>query len=85
MEGRAEKTRERVGLEQQLANNAEQLAFVQRKLNEVSAGSSRTERDAVIVVDKADAAPGLTLRGPSIPSGWTCSSPWTRRGRWSLS
>src|SRR6516164_992710 len=58
MEGRAEKTRERVGLEQQLANNSEQLAFVQRKLNEVSAGSSRTERDAVIVVDKADAAPG---------------------------
>src|SRR5215469_13304725 len=58
MEGRAEKTRERVALEQQLANNAEQLAFVQRKLNEVSAGSSRTERDAVIVVDKANAAPG---------------------------
>src|SRR6516225_872885 len=58
MEGRAEKTRDRVGLEQQMANNTEQLAFVQRKLNEVSAGSSRTERDAVIVVDKANAGPG---------------------------
>jgi hypothetical protein len=58
MEGRAEKTKDRVNLEQQLANNAEQLAFVQRKLNEMSAGSSRTERDAVIVVDKSNAAPG---------------------------
>ncbi len=58
MEGRAEKTKEKVGLEQQLANNQEQLGFVQRKLNEISAGSSRTERDAVIVVDKSNAAPG---------------------------
>jgi hypothetical protein len=58
MEGRSEKTKDKVNLEQQLANNAEQLAFVQRKLNEMSAGSSRTERDAVIVVDKTNAAPG---------------------------
>jgi hypothetical protein len=47
-----------VSLQQQLETNAEQLEFVQRKLREMSAGTSRTERDAVIVVDKANGAPG---------------------------
>jgi hypothetical protein len=58
MEGRGEKTKEMVSLQQQLENNAEQLEFVQRKLREMSAGTSKTERDAVIVVDKSNAAPG---------------------------
>jgi hypothetical protein len=58
MDGRGEKTKEMVGLQQQLETNAEQLEFVQRKLREMSAGTSKTERDAVIVVDKANAAAG---------------------------
>lgn len=58
MDGRGEKTKEMVGLQQQLENNAEQLEFVQRKLREMSAGTSKTERDAVIVVDKANGAAG---------------------------
>ncbi|HEY7153569.1 MAG TPA: mucoidy inhibitor MuiA family protein [Gemmataceae bacterium] len=58
MDGRGEKTKEMVGLQQQLENNAEQLQFVQRKLRELSAGTSKTERDAVIVVDKANGAAG---------------------------
>jgi hypothetical protein len=58
MDGRTERTKEMVGLQQQMEANAEQLEFVQRKLQEMSAGTSRTERDAVIVVDKANAAPG---------------------------
>jgi hypothetical protein len=44
--------------EQALQQNAEALAFAQRQLAELSAGSSRTEIDAVIVVDKAGAAAG---------------------------
>jgi hypothetical protein len=44
--------------EQALQKNAEDLAFAQRQLAELSAGSSRTEIDAVIVVDKAEAAAG---------------------------
>ena len=58
MEGRAEKTKEQVALQQQIQDNTEQQEFVQRKLRELSAGSSRTERDAVIVVDRADGAGG---------------------------
>jgi hypothetical protein len=58
MDGRGEKTKEMVALQQQMESNAEQLEFVQRKLREMSAGTSKTERDAVIVVDKANAAAG---------------------------
>src|SRR6516162_3341361 len=58
MDGRGEKTKEMVGLQQQLESNAEQLEFVQRKLREMSAGTSKTERDAVIVVDKANGGAG---------------------------
>jgi hypothetical protein len=58
MDGRGEKTKETVSLQQQLETNSEQLEFVQRKMQEMSAGTSKTERDAVIVVDKANAAAG---------------------------
>jgi hypothetical protein len=58
MDGRGEKTKEMVSLQQLLESNAEQLEFVQRKLREMSAGTSKTERDAVIVVDKANGATG---------------------------
>jgi hypothetical protein len=58
MEGRGDRTKEKVGLEQQIENNTEQMQFVTRKLAELSAGTSRTEKDAVIVVDKANAAAG---------------------------
>jgi hypothetical protein len=58
MDGRGEKARELVSLQQQLQNNQEEMQFVARKLQELSAGTSRTERDAVIIVDKANAAAG---------------------------
>lgn len=58
MDGRSEKTKEMVALQQQQESNAEQLEFVQRKLREMSSGTSKTERDAVIVVDKANGAAG---------------------------
>ena len=45
-------------MQQKLQANAEATEFANRELGELTAGSSRTERDAVIVVDKADAAAG---------------------------
>jgi Domain of unknown function (DUF4139)/N-terminal domain of unknown function (DUF4140) len=57
MESRAEKSKELVGLQQQLVTNQEQLEFVKRQLQDLTAGTSKVERDAVIVVDKATSAP----------------------------
>jgi hypothetical protein len=58
MEERANRAKEMVELQQKQQTNAEQAAFVQRQLQELAAGSSKTERDAVIVVDKKDGAAG---------------------------
>ncbi|HZT82190.1 MAG TPA: DUF4139 domain-containing protein [Gemmataceae bacterium] len=58
MDERANKSKEMVELQQKQQANAEQSAFVQRQLQELAAGSSKTERDAVIVVDKKDGAAG---------------------------
>jgi uncharacterized protein (TIGR02231 family) len=61
MDTRAEKSAAEVQLQQQLKANSEAQQFAKRQLQELAAGSSRTERDAVIVVDKANAAAG-TIR-----------------------
>jgi Domain of unknown function (DUF4139)/N-terminal domain of unknown function (DUF4140) len=58
MEGRGDKSREMVKLQQQIQLNNEQLEFVARKLKDLTAGSSKIERDAVIVVDKTNKEPG---------------------------
>jgi hypothetical protein len=58
METRVEKAEALVGVKQQQQTNQEEMQFVQRQLQELAAGSSKTERDAVIVVDKKDAAAG---------------------------
>ncbi|HKI32233.1 MAG TPA: mucoidy inhibitor MuiA family protein [Gemmataceae bacterium] len=58
MEERATKAKEMVELEQKMQTNAEQAAFVQRQLQELAAGSSKTERDAVIIVDKKNGGAG---------------------------
>jgi hypothetical protein len=58
MDGRSEKAKELVTLQQQFQSNQEEMEFVNRKLQELSAGTSRTERDAVIVVDKPAADAG---------------------------
>jgi hypothetical protein len=61
MEGRAERTKESVTLQQTLQTLQEKLQFAQRQRNDLTAGSSRVERDAIIVVDKTMAGPG-TIR-----------------------
>jgi hypothetical protein len=58
METRTEKSDNLVTAQQQQQSNQEQIQFVQRKLQELTAGSSKTERDAVIVVDKKDQGEG---------------------------
>jgi hypothetical protein len=58
MSGREEIAKRQVELQQQQQINQEAIAFANRQLNELSAGASRTERDAVIVVDKANNAAG---------------------------
>jgi uncharacterized protein (TIGR02231 family) len=57
MEQRAEKAKEQVALQQQLQNNQEQIQFTQRELQGLATDGGHTERDAVIVVDKRNAAP----------------------------
>lgn len=57
MTTRAEKMKEIVTLQQQVADGNEQMEFLKRQLQEKSAGSSKTERDAVLVVDKKQAGP----------------------------
>jgi hypothetical protein len=58
MEGRVEKSKLIVALQEQLQTNTESLAFAQRKLSTLTTGGSKIERDAVVVVDKVNNAPG---------------------------
>ncbi|MGE3805188.1 MAG: mucoidy inhibitor MuiA family protein [Gemmataceae bacterium] len=58
MDSRAEKNAQVVKLKQDLQDNKEQVNFVERKLSQLASGSTRMERDAVIVVDKREQAAG---------------------------
>lgn len=49
---RAKRAKDALGVKQQIEGVKEQAEFVQRQLGEKAGGSVRTERDAVIVVDK---------------------------------
>src|SRR5262249_46029047 len=53
MKQRADKAKELVSLQQKMQVNQEQVDFVRRQLRELSAGTSKVERDAIIVIDKA--------------------------------
>jgi uncharacterized protein (TIGR02231 family) len=57
-ETRLETARELIGMKHQVQDNQEKADFVLRRLNELASGTARTERDAVIVVEKAKAAAG---------------------------
>lgn len=76
MDTRAEKSAEKVELEQKTLTNAEATEFARRQLGELSAGSSRTETDAVIVVEKSN-APATTVRLNYLVG----DSTWTPRYR----
>jgi uncharacterized protein (TIGR02231 family) len=55
---RTERAKEIVAILQQIEANNEQVEFTKRQLGELAGGTQRVERDAVIVVDKANAAGG---------------------------
>jgi hypothetical protein len=56
METRAKTSAEQVKARQQVQENQRAAEFAQRQLAELTAGANRTLRDAVITVDKGDAA-----------------------------
>ena len=58
MERRAADGQQQVTVQQETAANQEQIQLLQRQISELAAGTSRTEREAVIVVDKSNAAAG---------------------------
>ncbi len=60
-ETRSKAAKDEVALKQQLETLTEETEFTKRRLNEVSGGRSRTERDAIIVLEKTKAGPA-TIR-----------------------
>ncbi|HYH66039.1 MAG TPA: mucoidy inhibitor MuiA family protein [Urbifossiella sp.] len=68
---RAKRSKEAHALKQQLEENTAQLKFAQRQLGEKSTGSVRTERDAVITIDKkAGAAATVRLNYLVSSASW---------------
>lgn len=78
METRSTKVAEQVQLQQQLRGNAESVQFAQRELAELAAGSGKTERDAVITIDKGN-APAGTLRLNYLVGGATWNAQYKLR------
>ena len=58
---RAELTKEEVGIKQQIEATQQEQGFTKRLLDEKSGGVSRTERDAVVVLDKKAGAGTVRL------------------------
>jgi hypothetical protein len=58
MENRGAKSKEMVEIQQQLQTNHEQSEFAARKLRDLTSGTAKTEHDAVIIVEKNNAAAG---------------------------
>jgi len=68
---RSKRAKEAHLLKQQLEENTAQLKFAQRQLGEKSSGSVRTERDAVITIDKkAGAAATVRLNYLVSSASW---------------
>ncbi len=62
MKQRDEKARELVKLDQDLQRNKEQVEFCKRQMSQLSRGTSKTERDAVIVIDRDQSVKGAKVR-----------------------
>jgi len=54
MEGRTERSKQMVALQEQTLDITEKMNFAQRQMREATSGTSKIERDAVIVVDKVN-------------------------------
>ncbi len=62
MKQRDDKARDLVKLDQELQVNKEQSEFCKRKMGQLSRGTSKTERDAIIVIDRDQSAKGAKVR-----------------------
>ena len=72
METRATKSLADVDLRQRILANGESIAFARRQLTDLASGSNRTERDAVIVVEKKRADAGVVRISHLVGSAtWT--------------
>ena len=70
MTTRVEKAAASVAVQQKLQANAEATEFATRELTELTSGSARTERDAVIVVDRAGAGGKVRLNYLVTDATW---------------
>jgi Domain of unknown function (DUF4139)/N-terminal domain of unknown function (DUF4140) len=68
MENRGVKSKTSTDLRQQIQANAEAVDFARRQLSELSSGSSRIERDAVIVLQKTRPEAGTVRLGHLVGS-----------------
>lgn len=57
-ETRTDKAKQTFALREALLENTEAMDFAQRKMREIASGSSKIERDAVVVIDKVNNAAG---------------------------
>jgi hypothetical protein len=67
---RTKRSKEQLNVKQQMEGVQEQLDFAKRQLSEKSGGSVRTERDAVIVVDKRAGAGTVRLNYLVSHASW---------------
>ena len=70
MTTRVDKAAAQVALQQKLQSNTEATEFAGRELTELTSGSGRTERDAVIVVDRAGAGGKVRLNYLVTDATW---------------
>jgi hypothetical protein len=71
MKQRTDRAKELVALQQQMTDNKEQSDFVGRQLRNLASGTSKVERDAIIVVDKSKAGAGKVRLNYLVGSvGW---------------
>ncbi len=68
MEGRATRAKAETELAEQLQANAEAIEFAHRQLADLALGSSRTERDAVVVVQRVKPEAGTVRLGYLVGS-----------------
>ena len=71
MDTRSELSKELVENQQKIQANTESTEFANRELEELTSGSSKTERDAVIVVDRTGAAGKVMLNYLVTEATWT--------------
>ena len=70
MTSRTEKSEAQVVIQQKLQANTAATEFANRELAELTSGSSRTERDAIIVVDKGEPAGKVRLNYLVTAATW---------------